>query len=171
MVSLPCKVWLAHFTPINTDEDEARAANPFQRGRRVSPYRRPRKVLEAETLEQAVRGSDTYVATQVLRSSQLMRALLSRHAEWRKGPASSKQRAFVEKRLGFSRKGEKEEEGDSKNALTSLTKGEASMILSRLKHGSKGRWQNEAKRQNKLIEGQEKIRQRKEREVVKVGKL
>jgi ATP-dependent helicase IRC3 len=169
-------VWLAYFTPANADEDEARAANPFQRGRRVSPYRRPRKVLEAETLEQAVRGSDTYISTQVLRSSQLMRALLSRHADWRKAPASAKQRAFVEKRLGFNRSkrggiGQGKEEQESKEALTSLTKGEASMILTRLKHGSKGRWQNEAKRQNKMWEAEEKVRQRKERETVKVGKL
>ncbi|UZJ56303.1 hypothetical protein CBS101457_005623 [Exobasidium rhododendri] len=162
------EMWLASFTPANSDEDEARAANPFQRGKRVSPYRRPRKVLEAETLEQAVRGSDTYVSTQVLRSSQLMRSLMSRHAEWRKAPASTKQRAFVEKRLGFTRKGNEDE---SKDGLTTLTKGEASMILTRLKHGSKGRWQSEAKRQNKVWEAEEKIRERKERETVKVGRL
>lgn len=172
--------WLAHFTPRNADEDEARAANPFSRGGRhkASPYRRPRKVLEAETLEQAIRGGDTYVSTQILRSSQLMRSLLSRHAEWRKAPASTKQRAFVEKRLGFNRKGQSRDgkedtllPSSKEQALTSLTKGEASMILTRLSHGAKARWSSEIKRQNKMWEKEESVRQRKERETVKVGKL
>lgn len=168
--------WTAHFTPRNADEDEARAANPFSGGRKVSPYRRPRKVLEAETLEQAIRGSDTYTSTQIVRSSQLMRSLLSRHAEWRKAPASTKQRALVEKRLGFNRKmkqGEDEQSSSSTKdqALTSLTKGEASMILTRLSHGAKARWSSEVKRQNKVWEKEESVRERKERETVKVGKL
>lgn len=148
--------------------------NPFSRGgRRISPYRRPRQILVAETLEQAIRGSDTYISSQILRSSQLMRALLSRHAEWRQAPASAKQRAFVEKRLGFDRKREQEgqDADNSKEALIGLTKGEASMILTRLTHGAKGRWQMEAKRQNKIWEKEEQVRQRRQRETVQVGKL
>jgi ATP-dependent helicase IRC3 len=108
-----------------------------------------------------------------------MRSLVSRHAEWRKQPASTKQRAFVEKRLGFNREidRQKAERGTSDgkkkdtSALSGLTKGEAGTILTRLSHGAKARWTSEAKRQNKLWEKEESIRERKDRETVKVGKL
>lgn len=159
--------WVVHFTPRNMDGDEARAANPFHsRGfRSASPYRRPRKVLSAETLEQAIHGADTYIAKHILRNSGLMRSLLSRHAQWRQTPASSRQRAFVEKRLGLRA------DSSELSRIANMTKGEASIILTRMTHGAKARWQREAKRQNKLIEKEQKIEQRRRKETVAVGKL
>lgn len=103
-----------------------------------------------------------------------MRSMVSRHAEWRQKPASTKQRAFVEKRLGFNRGGDKQKGGgdeDGASSIRGLTKGEAGTILTRLTHGAKARWTSEAKRQNKMFEKEEAIRQRREKETVKVGKL
>lgn len=123
-----------------------------------------------------------------------MSNLLSRFAPWRMKPASEKQRAFVEKRLGLigsrqttsmeavdecSAEGaaslEKKTKGSTRNkgesALPNLTKGQASTVLTRLQHGAKSRWEKEAKIQNRILLKEEKEAKRRDREVVKVGDL
>lgn len=173
--------WVAHFTARNADAEEARAAAGGNWARRRgSPFRRPRKILVTETLEQAIHGADTYIATHVMRNSGLMRSLMSRFASWRAAPASTRQRAFVEKRLGLhgNAAGSRSKgDGDTSAAaaaaprLGGMTKGEASIILTRLTHGAKSRWQHEARRQNRALERAEHTAQRRQRESVAVGKL
>ncbi|PWZ01728.1 P-loop containing nucleoside triphosphate hydrolase protein [Testicularia cyperi] len=196
-------VWTAWFTPSNSDMDEAMAAQgkdgpggspgSFRRhsfGRGASPYRRPRHVLEASTLENAIRGSDVYVQKSVLRNSPQLYAMLHRRAKWRLVKATDSQRRLVEKRLGISsvrsdRMPNAADDGDSvspdgsavkKNkandpAMSTLTKGQASVILTRLLHGAKARWQQRIKTSNRIWRQKEKDNARRERETVRVGPL
>ncbi|MGC4421182.1 hypothetical protein ABXW19_11855, partial [Streptococcus suis] len=76
-------------------------------------------VLFSDDLEAAIRGSDTFATSKVLRSSPLT-ALLDRRAVWRNKPASESQRALIERRLGFTKANKKGEAGPS---LTNLTRG------------------------------------------------
>ncbi|TKY87634.1 hypothetical protein EX895_003215 [Sporisorium graminicola] len=184
--------WTAWFTPSNADADEAAAASgravpsAGSRGRTRwagggSPYRRPRHVLYAPSLEQAVRGSDVYVQKHVLRNSPQLFAMLNRRAPWRATRATDSQRRLVEKRLGLSKPtsataeppAEAKEKG-KRNPLTSaseLTKGQASVILTRLMHGAKGRWKERVKKSNKVWRQGEKEKARMQRETVRVGPL
>uniref|UniRef100_V5GI88 P-loop containing nucleoside triphosphate hydrolase protein n=2 Tax=Kalmanozyma brasiliensis (strain GHG001) TaxID=1365824 RepID=V5GI88_KALBG len=170
--------WTAWFTPSNADADKAAAASfpgGVRRGRFAggSPYRRPRHVLFAPTLEQAVRGSDVYVQKTVLRNSPQLFAMLNRRAAWRATRASDSQRRLVEKRLGLSKPTHTEpgQEGKKEKKRSELTKGQASVILTRLLHGAKGRWKDRVKRSNKVWREEEKERQRIERQTVRVGPL
>lgn len=178
--------WTSWFTPSNSDADEAVAASgrdPTKRfgrgGGGGSPYRRPRHVLDSPTLESAVRGSDLYVQKSILRNSPQLYALLNRRASWRQAKASDSQRRLVEKRLGLSKTTpleDADEEGGKKkkkalNSTSQLTKGQASVILTRLLHGAKGRWQQRVKQSNKVWRREERERTRKERETVRVGPL
>lgn len=164
--------WSSWYVAKNVDEDEAAATGSsrrmfFGRGRKFSPFRRPRKVLTASTLEQALRGSDTFVVKRVAGIAGGPNSLVARHAAWRSRPASEKQRAFVSKRLGLKSEGA-DEDGDK---LKGLTKGEAGTILTRLQHGAKSRWQKEERARKKVVDQEEKIVKRRERETVKVGPL
>lgn len=111
-------------------------------------YRRPRTVLTAQKLDEAVRGCDKYVVSKVVFGqlvkgyapvSQLMwshtqahRSRLFRSAAWRKQPATKGQKELVQKRLNSSRASSLGKPVDIEN----LTKGQASNILTRLKHGA-----------------------------------
>ncbi|CBQ70866.1 conserved hypothetical protein [Sporisorium reilianum SRZ2] len=181
--------WTSWFTPSNADADEAAAASgrasssaaPGRgRGRWAgggSPYRRPRHVLYAPTLEQAVRGCDLYVQKSVLRNSPQLFAMLNRRAPWRATRATDSQRRLVEKRLGLSKpttEAPVDGEKTKKKALSSaseLTKGQASVILTRLLHGAKGRWKERVKRANKAWRHEEREKARQMRETVRVGPL
>lgn len=180
------KVWTSWFTPSNSDADEAAASspntafNPYKKFAGGSPYRRPRHILFSPTLESAVRGSDLYVQKSVLRNSPQLFSMLNRRAKWRSTKATDSQRRLVEKRLGLSKSTSKDPdtaevgEGRKKKALTSaseLTKGQASVILTRLLHGAKSRWKERVKRANKVWREGEKEKARKERETVRVGPL
>lgn len=179
--------WTSWFTPSNLDADEAAAAsgrsssNPYKRFQGGSLYRRPRHILFSSTLESAIRGSDQYVQKSVFRNAPQLFAMLNRRANWRQTKATDSQRRLVEKRLGLSKlsstaanEGGEKGVGRGKKALTSaseLTKGQAGIILTRLLHGSKSRWKERVKASNKVWRGIEKERERKEREVVRVGPL
>lgn len=179
--------WTSWFTPSNADADEAVAASgrapspsPYKkRWQGGSPFRKPRHILFSPTLESAVRGSDQYVQKSVFRNAPQLFAMLNRRAKWRNMKATDSQRRLVEKRLGLSKPSplpadDEEEGGRKKKALNSaseLTKGQASIILTRLLHGAKSRWKERVKASNKVWRGREKERERKEREVVRVGPL
>lgn len=180
--------WTSWFTPSNSDADEAAASmgrdpSSGAGGRRWpgarggSPYRRPRHALDAPTLEAAVRGSDVYVQKNVLRNAPQLFAMLNRRAKWRATKATDSQRRLVEKRLGLS-KPSQEAEGDKDGRRTramrsasELTKGQASVILTRLLHGAKAKWQQRVKRSNKVWRANEREKQRRDRETVRVGPL
>ncbi|KAJ9478566.1 putative ATP-dependent helicase IRC3 [Pseudozyma hubeiensis] len=181
--------WTSWFTPTNSDADEAAAASGraassgfrASRGKFAggSPYRRPRHILFSPTLEQAVRGSDLYVQKSVLRNSPQLFAMLNRRAAWRSTRATDSQRKLVEKRLGLSKSSGQsvDEEGGGKpkrkalDSTSQLTKGQASIVLTRLLHGAKGRWKDRVKRANKVWRQEEKEKTRQQRETVKIGPL
>ncbi|KDN47737.1 ResIII-domain-containing protein [Tilletiaria anomala UBC 951] len=178
--------WKSTYTPANLDPDEQAALSglpgvsrgwPFSRGRRKgSPYRRGRNVLYENDLDNAIRGSDTYATTRILHSSPF-NALLDRRAAWRSKPASESQKALVERRLGFHRApvrkteeksvGEHSGDTDGQPKLENLSRGMASIILTRLNHGTKGRWTEEAKRQNRIFNAEAAEAARKERETLR----
>jgi ATP-dependent helicase IRC3 len=56
-------------------------------------------------------------------------------------------------------------------SASELTKGQASVILTRLLHGAKAKWQQRVKRSNKVWRANEREKQRRDRETVRVGPL
>ncbi|PWN40929.1 P-loop containing nucleoside triphosphate hydrolase protein [Ceraceosorus guamensis] len=185
------KEWVAHFTARNADADEAAAASGGSpRGKkRFSPFRRPTEILRASELEAAIRGADSYAIKRVGRAAPGT-GLLARTSPWRSRPSSEKQRAFVEKRLGLDKtraalasvqdaeEDSRRSEWNIKNrsprpgdALPALTKGQASIILTKLQHGAKARWEKQAKKHNKAVREKRKEAERRARETVQVGPL
>ncbi|KAN0060153.1 putative ATP-dependent helicase IRC3 [Thecaphora frezii] len=174
--------WTAHFTPVNSDADERNAAMGHSHGPRPF-YRRARHILDSTDLESAVRGSDQYVQKHILRGAPQLFAMLHRYAKWRGTRATDSQRKLVEKRLGLSKiiaaqagggDGGGADAGSSSSRLLAtevMTKGQASVILTRLMHGAKARWQQRAKDSNRIWRREEKERARREREMVQVGPL
>ncbi|CEH13958.1 p-loop containing nucleoside triphosphate hydrolase protein [Ceraceosorus bombacis] len=183
--------WVAHFTARNADADEAAAASggSSKGKKRLSPFRRPTELLRASELEAAIRGADSYANGRVGRGPQGT-GLLARSSPWRSKPSSEKQRAFVEKRLGLDKTraalaSVQDAEEDSRrsewkiknrsprpgDALPALTKGQASIILTKLQHGAKARWEKQAKKHNKAVREKRKEDERKARETVQVGPL
>ncbi|KZT30598.1 P-loop containing nucleoside triphosphate hydrolase protein [Neolentinus lepideus HHB14362 ss-1] len=125
--------WKAHYCSSLLDKATASAM-------RISPYTRSREVLTAQTLDDAVRGCDTYALKKVVRGPLVMS--LRRNAAWRSQPATASQKEFIRKRWS-SRKiisvqevvdVTKMEERERK--IDRMTKGEAANIITRLKHGA-----------------------------------
>ncbi|KAG6912005.1 hypothetical protein DXG01_000253 [Tephrocybe rancida] len=83
-------IFQGHFTPAMFDRATAQSL-------KVSPYMRSRHILSAETLSDAIRGCDTYVANKIARGPRLSAGLL-RSATWRKMPATDGQKKLVSKR-------------------------------------------------------------------------
>ena len=105
----------------------------------ISPFRRNKKILTAATLQDALRGCDTYAQREILIGTMSLGLL--RTAKWRWEPASDSQKQFILKRWkarkvlaaadGFRKAIPATEEG-----LRTLKKGEAANIITRLKHGA-----------------------------------
>ncbi|PCH33701.1 nucleoside triphosphate hydrolase protein [Wolfiporia cocos MD-104 SS10] len=134
---------------------------------KISPFQKSRKILEATSLIEAIRGCDTY-AKKVVPAPQSMG--LRYTARWRQQPASESQRAFVANRwrtrtviLGNTR--------ETEERLAKLTKGEAANIITRLKHGAQKRYEKKSKQQQTASQARTKEEMRKAREHVKVGPL
>ncbi|KAI9445021.1 P-loop containing nucleoside triphosphate hydrolase protein [Lactarius indigo] len=156
----------AHYTPTIHTETAA-ALN-------ISKFRTNRKVLDAGSLADAVRGCDTYATEKILKGP-LSQALL-RTAKWRQGPASAAQKLFVAKRWGYVHKSvqdfrEHSDDDGFPERLKNLTKGEAATIITRLKHGAQRRYIKKlmARRKLEIVDAKEK--QRQAREHVRVGPL
>ncbi|KAH9982668.1 P-loop containing nucleoside triphosphate hydrolase protein [Lactifluus volemus] len=140
----------------------------------VSRFQKNRKVLDASSLADAVRGCDTYAAEKVLRGP--LSHALRRRAKWRQGPASPAQKLVVAKRWGYVHKSVKvlQEAGDGTEfpeKLRNLTKGDAAYIITRLKHGSQRRYVKKLAAHRKLEAIHAKEKQRRAREHVCVGPL
>ncbi|KAJ7786259.1 P-loop containing nucleoside triphosphate hydrolase protein, partial [Mycena metata] len=136
---------------------------------KIGPFLRSRQILTATDLSDAIRGSDTYVKAKVV-FGQMALGLL-RSARWRMAPASDQQKLFVEKRWG-KRKFDSDSEAESKAArITTLTKGEAANIITRLKHGAQSRYEKKVKVAMKTAQKTEKESLRRAREDVRVGPI
>ncbi|KAI2469949.1 P-loop containing nucleoside triphosphate hydrolase protein [Annulohypoxylon bovei var. microspora] len=124
-----------------------------------SPYAKPRRLLQAPTLVDAVHGSDKYA------SEKYPHYLISRYQSWRNGPPTDGQLNFLNKL-----RGEKE-----KLTPTDITKGKAADMITKLKHGARGRFatidadRRRKERKQTMVQEREKAIQ--QREKVTVGPL
>lgn len=156
----------AHYTP-TIHPETATALN-------ISRFRTNRKILDAGSLSDAVRGCDTYAAEKVVKGP--LSQALWRTARWRQGPASAPQRLFVAKKWGYVHKSVQDfrehSDGDAfPERLKNLTKGEAANIITRLKHGAQRRYVKKLMAHRKLEIADAKEKQRQAREHVRVGPL
>lgn len=167
--------WLGNYFARN-DADQEAALKPFSRGRfghtrKVAPYRRPRLLLHVESLEEALRGCDTFANSRAGRGLGGV-SMLARNAPWRMRPASESQRALVERRLGLDKmRAAAGADDELAPALPSLTKGQAATVLTRLRCGAKARWERQASAHNREVRAQRKEEERRARETVSVGPL
>ncbi|KAK5651551.1 hypothetical protein OQA88_11916 [Cercophora sp. LCS_1] len=102
---------------------EIRALPP---GVTKSPFAAPRNLLRAKTFADAVHGCDKY-ATEIFPY-----AFINRHASWRRGPPTEGQLKFLNK---FKAK-------DNQLQPSDITKGKAMDMITKLKHGARGRFAN-----------------------------
>ncbi|KAI9736088.1 MAG: hypothetical protein M1818_006264 [Claussenomyces sp. TS43310] len=122
------------------------------------PYRAPREIAYAETFQDAVHAADTYAA------QQYPRQVIAKHQSWRRGPATESQLAFLNKLR-------------SKNdRLTSesITKGKAGDMITKIKHGARGRFarvEADKRREGRIRLKKEQSEALRKREQVNVGPL
>ncbi|KAF5355713.1 hypothetical protein D9756_003723 [Leucocoprinus leucothites] len=116
------------------------------KAKNLPPFLRRRNILNAETLEEAVRGCDTYVAKQVLKG-KLVRGVL-RTARWRSDPATDPQKKFVQSRWTSSKMQKIMKKEDIEKRIKKMTKGEAANMITRLKHGAQNRYAKELKKKD-----------------------
>lgn len=119
-----------------------------------SPFAAPRQLLRAATLADAVHGCDKYAA------EIFPDGFISRRMKWRDGPATEGQIQFLNK---LRKK-------DEQLTVDDITKGKAGDMITKLKHGARGRFaslevdKRRRERQNVLLE-----QRRKANEAVSVG--
>ncbi|KAI8961666.1 P-loop containing nucleoside triphosphate hydrolase protein [Daldinia sp. FL1419] len=124
-----------------------------------SPYAPPRKLLTASTFADAVHGCDKYA------SENYPRALITRNQRWRNDPPTDGQLKFLNKLRG---------END-KLKETDITKGKATDMITKLRHGARGQYAAlDADRRRK--EKREALEQKRKdtmrlREAVSIGSL
>ncbi|GME42742.1 Helicase [Neofusicoccum parvum] len=82
-------------------------------------------VAEAETLEHALRGADTFA------SETFPLVFIEKKATWRRKPASEAQLEFLNKQRGK----------DHQLTADDITKGRAQDMITRIRHGAKGRFE------------------------------
>ncbi|QSZ33150.1 hypothetical protein DSL72_002736 [Monilinia vaccinii-corymbosi] len=126
--------------------------------RSKSPYAKPRQLLTAETMLDAVHAADTYAA------KRYPVPLIHRNAAWRNAPATDGQLMFLNK---FRPQ-------DDQLTSADLTKGKAGDMITKLKHGAKGRFSSLEAAKRKAGRSQLKLEQDAvlaKREKVSVGPL
>jgi ATP-dependent helicase IRC3 len=112
--------------------------------------------MRAQSLDQAVRASDLYAKTNVVKGRMFLGFVihleplwystlrigfgrLLRRAKWRQEPATENQKAFVKSRWNKAPKyiqGKAENDAGRSLRIQRLTKGEAANIITRIKHGA-----------------------------------
>ncbi|KAI0406111.1 P-loop containing nucleoside triphosphate hydrolase protein [Xylaria palmicola] len=128
------------------------------KGASKSPFAAPRKLLQAVTLSDATHGADKYA------SEKYPNMLIARHMRWRKGPATHGQLGFLNKLRGE----------DEKLQIADITKGQAADMITKLKHGARGRFamlEADRRRAAREAAAQEQKAALRLREQVSVGPL
>ncbi|ORY63099.1 P-loop containing nucleoside triphosphate hydrolase protein [Pseudomassariella vexata] len=135
---------------------EIRALPP---GVSKAPYAAPRQLLQATTFVDAVHGADKYA------SENYPRTFISRTQRWRSGPATDGQLRFLNKLRS---------EGDKLEA-SDITMGTAADMITKIKHGARGRFAaldaDRRKRERQSTMAQQDREKRMLREKVSVGSL
>lgn len=123
-----------------------------------SPFAAPRQILQAATFSDAVHGADKYAG------EHFPNYIISRRLAWRSGMPTEGQLKFLNKLRA----------ADDQLTVHDVTKGKAADMITKIKHGARGRFadlqagKRRLERQQSLLE-QEK--ERKMREKVTVGPL
>lgn len=124
-----------------------------------SPFAQPRRLLEVESLADAVHGADSYA------TEKYLFALIDKNAKWRCRPASDGQLQFLNKLRP---------ENDQLSP-EQLTMGKAGDMITKVKHGARGRFTaidaDRRKKVRKEASAAAKADARRQRETVKVGPL
>ncbi len=123
-----------------------------------SPFRKPRQISRAKTFSDAIHAADTYA------QKKFTFHIISRNRPWRRRPATEGQLALLNK-LRF--KDEQLQVGD-------LTMGKAGDMITKLRHGAKGRFadlETARKKEGRILQKMEQERELKKREHVSVGPL
>ncbi|KAI1344576.1 P-loop containing nucleoside triphosphate hydrolase protein [Xylariaceae sp. FL0016] len=144
------------------DADESKyTANEIKalpRGVSRSPFAKPRRILEATSFSDAVHGADSYA------SEKYPNMVISRHQPWRRGPPTEGQLKVLNQ---FRREDEKLEPND-------ISKGKAADMITKIKHGARGRFAThtaDKRRKERRVSMEEQERSMKLREQVSVGPL
>ncbi|KAK8011308.1 P-loop containing nucleoside triphosphate hydrolase protein [Apiospora arundinis] len=123
-----------------------------------SPFAAPRQLLKATTFTDAVHGSDKYA------SEKFPPGFINRRARWRKNAASAGQLKFLNKLRT----------PEDLLGPADITMGKAADMITKLKHGARGRFSalnaDRRKKQRQAVT-LEQLEARKLREVVSVGSL
>lgn len=127
-------------------------------GKSKSPYATPREILDATNLVDAVHGADSYA------QEHFLHVIISRKQGWRKAAPTDGQLKMLNQ---FRPE-------DDKLTQHTITKGKAADMITKIKHGARGRFadhQAAKKRQQRRMTQLDQERQRKMSEVVSVGPL
>lgn len=120
-----------------------------------SPFAPPQEILKATTFADAVHGADKYAR------KIFPHVMISRNQKWRDGPPTEGQLKFLNKLR----------DEDKKLTAGDVTKGKAADMITKIKHGARGRFadlrtiRRKMERQEASVE-QERERRRRERVVV-----
>ncbi|KAI9793810.1 MAG: hypothetical protein M1833_000533 [Piccolia ochrophora] len=123
-----------------------------------SPYMRPREVASTETFLDAVHAADTYA------SEKFPRNFITKDQSWRRQPATEGQLTFLN-RLRAS---------DEQLKPDQITKGKAGDMITKIKHGARGRFgkmEAQKRKQQRQTSKAEHTASLRKREEVKVGPI
>ena len=124
-----------------------------------SPYKRPRRIAQADTLSGAVHAADTFA------TEHSQRALMYHFAPWRRQPASDGQLEFLCKIHQITLQDIRQR---------GITKGKAADMITKIKFGARGRWADiaaEKRKEQRVQEQSAREKNRLESTKVKVGPL
>ncbi|KAK3398579.1 P-loop containing nucleoside triphosphate hydrolase protein [Sordaria brevicollis] len=120
-----------------------------------SPYASPREILKAETFADAVHGADSFLASSA-GQGKYPRNFIHRNMKWRDDPATEGQIKFINKTI---------RRGQQPVTREEVTRGAASDMLTKFKHGARGRFADmsaiKKKRQKQMLvlEKERKLRE------------
>lgn len=123
-----------------------------------APYRRPRTIAEGLTFADALRAADTYA------KKKYPFPMISRNQAWRNGPATEGQIIFLNKLRPKS----------EQLTINDLTKGAAGDMITKIKHGARGRFAALDADKRRFAKANLKIKEElamRSRETVTVGPL
>lgn len=121
-----------------------------------SPYMRPRQLAKAQTFEDAIHAADTFAA------EKFPFELIHKSAKWRKRPATAAQVDLLNKHRG----------ADDQLTVDKIATGKAGDMITKIKHGAKGRFnamQTQKRQARRDQDKQKEVEERRRRAQVRVG--
>ena len=126
--------------------------------RTKAPWSKPRQIASASTLTDAIHAADTFAA------AKFQRIFINNASDWRKGPASGGQLAFLNKLRP----------GEEPLQAHDVTKGSAGDMITKIKFGARGRFDKimmKKRKDERDLAKMEKVEDMRKREEVHVGPL